>query len=95
MTALCAYFSGGTKVRIGLFPLEKNSLFLDRINQTMSDKGLLMAGNNVHEALAFIKASEPSFQEDYRRLVAKFEVNEELTRNSPSPSRNHKRTRHC
>jgi hypothetical protein len=33
---------------------------------------------NAQEAAVFLKSSESSYQEDYRRLVAKFDVNEEL-----------------
>jgi hypothetical protein len=57
--------------------INKNPLILDGINQRMSRKGLSMA-RNANEAAAFLKAAESSYQDDYRRLVAKFAVDEEL-----------------
>jgi hypothetical protein len=60
-----------------LVVIEKNPLILESINQKMSQRGLSKA-RNANEAAAFLKASEVSYQEDYRRLVTKLDVDEDL-----------------
>jgi hypothetical protein len=60
-----------------LVVIDKNPLILDSLNQTFSQKGMKSARNG-QEAAALLKATAPSCQRDFRRLVTKFEVPEEL-----------------
>jgi hypothetical protein len=50
---------------------------MDNLNQAFSQKGLRKARNG-QDAMALLKAAESSYQADFRRLVTKFDVPEEL-----------------
>lgn len=58
--------------------IDKNYLILQSITQEMSDREVSPQARSTNEAVAYLKSSEAFYQNEYRRLVAKMEIDEAL-----------------